>query len=310
MSYTLNNSGAWQELPDGGRHWRLKVNMQGALSTNTYYDRFWLPTGAKFFVYSEETGQTIGAITSEFIEGSKEKPVEFATSLIYGENVVYEYYQPASVRESAVISISRIDYGYRLINNPYQESLRNFGDAPACHININHPDGKIWQQKEKHAIARVSISSPNGSWWCFCALINNTRNNFTPYVLTANHCLSGLDAMGNTNASQWVFYWEYEHPGCKNLSSEPSLVSTVGASVRANNEVTDFALLQLTQDPCNNSLALPYYLGLDRSTSPPQTAVGIHHPKGDVKKISFVNQVVSSGLISWNDNTISLPNTH
>jgi hypothetical protein len=141
VNYTLENSGAWQELPNGSRLWRLKIEMQGALSTNAYYDRFWMPKGAKFFVYSEETGQTIGAITSEFIEGSREKPIQFATALIYGESVVFEYYQPSFVKQTAIISISRIDYGYRLINNPRQVSLRNFGDAAACEININCPEG-------------------------------------------------------------------------------------------------------------------------------------------------------------------------
>jgi hypothetical protein len=53
VNYTLENSGAWQELPDGGRLWRLKIEMQGALSTNAYYDRFWIPQGAKFFVYTK-----------------------------------------------------------------------------------------------------------------------------------------------------------------------------------------------------------------------------------------------------------------
>jgi hypothetical protein len=105
VNYTLENSGEWHELDDGGKIWRLKVKLPGALSTNTLYDKFLLPEGAKFFVYSEDTKQSIGAITSEYIGGSKENPIEFATAIIYGENVVFEYYQPASVNNSALISI-------------------------------------------------------------------------------------------------------------------------------------------------------------------------------------------------------------
>jgi hypothetical protein len=293
VDYTLENSGTWQKLQDGGKLWRLKVSMSGALSTNTYYDKFWLPEGTKFFVYSEDTKQTIGAITSQYIGGNKENPVEFATAIVYGEDVVYEYYQPASVKESAVISISRIDYGYRYVNNPYQVSLRSFGQAYDCNININCPTGNDWQM-EKHAVARAAINSPNGSGWCSCALMNNTSNNYTPYVLTANHCLLGLDAISNNNASQWVFYWEYEHPGCANYAMEPPTVTTVGATVKANNTYTDFALLQLMQDPRNNSMALPYYLGWDRSANPPGNAVGIHHPAGDTKKISEFDEIYAN----------------
>lgn len=297
VNYNLENSGTWQKMLDGGRLWRLKVEMKDALSTNAYYDRFWLPEGAKFFVYNEETGQSIGAITSEFIEGSREKPIQFATALIYGENVVFEYYEPPSAKQSAIISVSHIGYGYRFVDNLHQISLRGFGDANSCHIDINSPTGRDWQQYEKHAVARVSVRGPNGSGWCSCALVNNTRNDYTPYVLTADHCLEGLDAVSNNNASQWVFYWEYEHSGNQNLTSEPVLISTTGATLKANNSYTDFALLQLTQDPRNNSLVLPYYLGWERASTVVGGAVGIHHPRGDVKKISQMNQIYSNNYV-------------
>jgi hypothetical protein len=145
VNYTLENSGVWQELNDGSKIWRLKVKLPGALSTNTMYDKFWLPDGAKFFVYSEDTEQYIGAITSEYIERSRENPIEFATAIIYGETVVFEYFQPASVSDSAVISIPRIDYGYRYVDNPSGNILRMFGDAASCNININCTEGNTFR---------------------------------------------------------------------------------------------------------------------------------------------------------------------
>jgi len=299
VNYNLENSGTWQEMPDGGRLWRLKVEMKGALSTNAYYDQFWLPEGGKFFVYSEDTEQYIGAITSEFIEGSQKSPIQFATALIYGENVVFEYYQPPHVKHSAIVSISHIGYGYRFVDVDFLgvdnvNRLRGFGDANSCHIDINSSTGTNWQRYEKHAVARVSVRGPNGSGWCSCALINNTRNDYTPYVLTANHCLVGLDAINNNNANQYMFYWEYENHGGSNAAMEPHFATTTGATVKANNSDTDFALLQLTQDPRNNSSVLPYYLGWERATSVLGEAVGIHHPRGDVKKITQMNRIYSN----------------
>jgi hypothetical protein len=308
VSYTLENSGAWYELEDGSKIWRLRVKLPEALSTNALYDKFWLPKGVKFFVYSEDTEQYIGAITSDYIGGSRENPIAFASAIIYGESVVFEYYQPASVSDSAVISISRIDYGYRYVNNPYV--LRGFGDSESCHVNINCSEGNNWQT-EKHAVARVNVSGPEGSGWCSCALVNNTNNDLTPYVLTADHCLAGLDAITNNNASQWIFYWEYEHSGCDNSYSEPTLRTTTGATVVANNSSTDFALVLLTQNPHNVLGVTPYYLGWDRSGNAGTSGVGIHHPKGDVKKISAANQILNySGSIIWDSVYLSAPNTH
>ena len=293
VHYTLANSGVWQTLKDGGKLWRLKIRLPGALSTNALYDKFRLPKGAKFYVYSEETRQSIGAITSEFLNNESNNAFAFSTGLIYGETVTFEYYQPETVREEAIISIARIDYGYRYVNNPYTPPTRPFNDSGDCQVNVNCPEGANWRM-EKDAIARIMVVSDYGSGWCSCSLVNNTNNDNTPYVLTANHCLQNsygqnlFDAISNPNASQWVFYWGYEHPGCSN-GNEPVHRSTVGATVVANNEVSDFALLRLTQDPRNLTGFTPYYLGWDHSGNSGTGGVGIHHPKGDVKKIATYN---------------------
>ena len=322
VSYTTENMGVWQQLDDGSKIWRLKVHAPGALATYTRYDKFWLPEGGKFFVYSEDTEQSIGAVISEFIEGSREKPKVFTTALIYGENVVYEYYQPASVKEPPVISISSIDYAYRYVYSPYSVGLRNFGDADTCQVNINCSEGNNWQA-EKHAVARMIIPKGDKSYYCSCALVNNTNNDYTAYVLTADHCLvrndTGIrfyDAEGSSSAnpsasadaSPMIFYWEYEHPGCANSSTQPTTTnrtSSGNATVVANNSVSDFALIKINgaQDPRYLSGGfIPYYLGWDRSGNPGTGGVGIHHPLGDVKKISTYDMTPWSSGNYWDFN--------
>jgi len=185
-SFTPENSGVWHQMEDGSKIWRLKVKLPGALATVTAYDRFWLPDGGKFFVYSEETRQSIGAIISEFIEGDQVKPIEFATALIYGENVVYEYVQPSAVKEHPIISIKDIGYAYRYVENSYsKDGTRSVGSSGPCQVNINCQEGANWQT-EKRAVTRISIQLGEDFFWCSGALINNTANNFTPYVLTAD----------------------------------------------------------------------------------------------------------------------------
>jgi hypothetical protein len=304
VNFTAENSGSWQTLNDGGKLWTLNVKLPGALSANAMYDKFWLPDGAKFFVYSNETKQFIGAVTSEFLQGNSKEPAVFSTAIIYGENVTFEYYQPASVKESAVISISRIDYGYRYVNNPYEAT--GLGDSGACQVNINCPEGDNWQA-EKHAVARVLVVGPDGSGWCSCALINNTEEDYTPYILTADHCLAGLDAVNNNNAGQWVFYWEYERPECDNAGN-PFIITTTGATVIANYSDSDFALLLLTQDPKNLTGVTPYYLGWDRTGNSGTGGVGIHHPSGDFKKISLYT--MSPQSTAYCSNTVSSDGNH
>ena len=58
-----------------------------------------------------------------------------------------------------------------------------------------------------------------------------------------------------------------------------------GADFRAAREESDFLLLELRQQIA--SAINTTYLGWDRSNALPNSMVGIHHPAGDVKKISF-----------------------
>jgi len=73
----------------------------------------------------------------------------------------------------------------------------------------------------------------------------------------------------------------------------------------SNYMFSDFALLRLSEDPKDISGYTPYYLGWDRSGQPGSPGVCIHHPKGDVKKISTVlsTPVSSSWHESWALNT-------
>jgi hypothetical protein len=284
VKYSPETSGSWQTLPNGDKLWTLDIIVPGALSTHALYDKFWIPEGGKFFVYSRETGQSIGAITSEFLEGSADAPEKFATALVYGENVTFEYYQPSWVKESAVISISRIDYGYRYVTNPYQIEPGDYGDSCPNQVNVNCSEGNNWQN-EKGAVARILIISIEGAFWGSGALINNVNNDRTPYFLTANHNLKEFDAVSNPNVSQWIFYWNYESSGCTNGQTYEK--QTVGATVIANDSPTDFALLRLTQSPMDIvPIIKPYFLGWDRSGSSGTGGVGIHHPRGDIKKIA------------------------
>ncbi|MCO5231660.1 MAG: hypothetical protein M9958_10955 [Chitinophagales bacterium] len=113
--FDLNNSGTWTELPNGDKVWRLSISCPNALSINLLYDKFWLSDGTKFFVYSNDKKQSIGAITSYNNKGTKEEIRGFATSLIYGEQTTLEYYEPKEIMERAIISIAEVVHGYQYI---------------------------------------------------------------------------------------------------------------------------------------------------------------------------------------------------
>ena len=288
VNYNLDNSGEWTVLTNGDKIWRLSVSCPVALSINLLYDKFWLPDGAKFFIYSNDRKHTLGAFTSVNNKGDKEDIQGFATGLVYGDQVILEYYLPNEAKDVGEISVAYVVHGYQYIRVP-ENSERGFGDSGDCRINVNcSPEGDNWKN-EKNAVALILI---NGNRMCTGSLVNNTANDNRPLFLTANHCLGifpnggyEYDAINRPNLNHWSFCWHYESPDCNNI--DPTVIhSTVGATVIANSSVSDFALLELKEDPRNKAGVTPYYLGWDRSGNSGTGGVGIHHPHGDIKKIS------------------------
>lgn len=314
VEWNTENSGTWETLPDGGRMWRLVIYSPNALSINLLYDRFWLPDSAKFFLYSESRRKHVGAFTSRNNKGDKGEPGKFATELIYGDRTVLEYYQPNGVEEEPIISIAFVVHGYRYINIADELSTLDFGDSEPCNININCPEGAPCQV-EKRAVALIIV---DGERYCTGSLVNNTSITLEPLLLTADHCLGGpknpvkLDAINNPDAGYWSFWWNYESPGCSNPTIEPPYITTSGATVIANYQPTDMALLRLTEDPIELPNYTPAYLGWSRATTGATSSTCIHHPRGDVKKISFSNQpaVPNPTPITWDDFSVSPAESH
>lgn len=293
VNFNLDNSGTWHELPNGDKLWQLNVVCPNALSVNFCYDKFWIPEGGKLFIYSRDKSHCIGAFTSRNNKGDRINLRGFATGLVYGNDIILEYFQPNDATADAVISIEYVVHGYRYITNPQ----KGFGASCIYMVNVNCEEGTDWQN-EKKAVAKVIV---DGRYSGSGSLINTTDLSQKPYFLTANHCI-GFNA---PNPDYFLFYWNYEAPGCTQPGTNPSHYSTSGAVVLANNPYSDFALLKLTEDPKDLTNYTPYYLGWDRSGEAGDPGVCIHHPKGDVKKISTVKNQPTTSNVSSNTNNYS-----
>jgi len=297
VDINLDNSGTWDVLPGGDRIWRLKIKSEGALALGVYYNQFQLPAGARLYLYNEDHTQILGAYTNE----NNNESGLFATELIAGDSFTLEYFEPSRTKGFSKISISEIAYVYRDYKN--RNGQKDFGDSESCEVNINcTPEGTNWQD-EKKGVARLFLKVGTSYGWCSGTLLNNEREDCTPYFLTADHCGNGAST---ADLTQWVFYFNYEATACADPTSEPTSVSMTGCTLKAHggnqgNSGSDFFLVQLSQTPTFN----PYYNGWDRNNTPASSGVSIHHPAGDIKKISTYTAALTSS--SWGG---SVPNTH
>ena len=287
----MNNSGVWTDLPSGGRIWRLKIKSEGALALGVYYNGFYIPAKAKLFLYNKTKRQVIGAFT----EFNNPESGFFANELIDGDEVTLEYFEPAGTIGVAEISIEAIAWAYRDVVFSYEKSIDGFGDSDFCQVNVNcSPEGDNWQD-QKRGVVRIFIVAGSQAGWCSGSIINNAKQDCTPYLLTADHC---GDGSSTSNFNQYVFYFNYEASGCNNPINAPSTGTVTGCAKKASavaSVASDFLLLEL------NSL-IPtsynaYFNGWDRRNITSPSGVSIHHPAGDIKKIStYTNNLTSA---SW-----------
>lgn len=291
------NAGSWFDLPNGGRLWILQVKCEQALTVNLTFENTNIPTGNQLFVYNPTKDFILGAFTQEHIYDG-----QLGTELIPGEDAIIEYYV-APKNNHGHVQLAMVTHGYRTANEFMEKA---FGSSGSCNMNVNCPDGLPWTPQRNSAVMLVS----GGSGFCSGALINNTQNDGKPYVLTANHCYS--------NPATWVFRFNWQAIDCPNPGASPTFQSLSGAVLRSRRTPSDFCLVEITGGLVNGTVPLdynPYFSGWDNSGSIPTASVSIHHPSGDIKKISFDDAApsISQGMgsseanstwtVEWDRNT-------
>ncbi len=295
-------AGEWVSLP-GGQVWRCALEAPDAVGLLLFFDRFQLPEGAFFHAYSKDKKTLLGAYGAKSCIPSG----TFMIGVLPGENVVMEYFLPANTKYSSEIHLDRVDYAYRESAIYASTEKENFGSSRTCNVNVNCPAGTNWQT-QKRGVARILMVFSGGSAWCTGSLMANTDGTGVPYFLTAHHCQILLP---NPKFDQWRFDFEYESASCANPASEPQRKSVLGCTRMAFWGDTDFLLLKLNPIPASYNL---YFNGWSReSAALVSTSTFIHHPMGDIKKISTDNQTLTAynQQVDWGLGFgTSSPNTH
>lgn len=264
-------------LPNGTLY-RLAIKSEDAKSLNLRFSNFKIPKNSKLFIYNKEKNEILGAFTSANNQANK----TFATSIIKGDEIILEYFEERNSEFKGSLIIDRVTHGFR---NPF-DFAKSFGNSGSCNINIACDDG-TWANE----INSVCLLLTGGSAFCTGALINNTLEDGTPYILTANHCYR--------DPSDMVFMFNWQSATCENPTISPSHNDLSGAELIARSSASDFCLLKMNDTPPYTYNT--YYAGWDANDNPSIKSVGIHHPSGDIKKISYDDNATISDQYMGNE---------
>lgn len=263
----------------------LSINAKEALNISLQFSKFKLPKQAILSIYTKnEFTDSISA--NENNEGNI-----WATRVYQGNKLSLILKVPSSAQEQVELIVGSVNFGYK--NFGVLFDFGNIGVSANCQINANCPAGNGWNN-EKNSIAMIVV---DGQEQCTGSLIMNVCNTNTPYILTANHCLQA------GNVPNWVFQFQTLSTDCATDFGWREDIQFNGCTLRANNATTDFALLQLNTTPLTNSGI--FYSGWSRNTTGNTNTTILHHPQGDLMKISRdVNAPVSTfdvltGIECW-----------
>ena len=284
---TPDANGMWEEIDDDTLLWRIQITSPGARSISLGFTRYLMPPGGSLFIYSADQKQVLGPFTEDDNEGHG----QLWTPLIHSDDIVVELTITVSEVSQLELELTYINHGYRGFNPLLVD--KGLGDSDYCHVNVACPEGDPWRDQIR-SVARYHITLADGSFWCTGVLINNTVGNDKNYFLTAFHCfdewLDGVLADPDSAAASMVIYWNFEVSTCSGTTGSESQNQS-GAIFRAAYNPTDFTLVELDDMP--SPAFSVYYAGWDRGSAAPSSGVAVHHPQGDLKKISFEYQPLS-----------------
>lgn len=289
----LREKGHLTVIPGKGTIWRYRIASEEAYSLGLYFTNYHLPPKAKIFIYDPSHLHLRGAFTNFNNNERGQLPVaDFP-----GKELIVEYFEPFDSEFDGEIIIGAVSQAYAPLKI-----------AKTDRIGINCPQGDMWQE-QKHSVCLMTFHDWSFSYFCTGALINNIRQDQTPFFLTANHCIR-IEYVANTV----ITYFNYENSACNNYDA-PDDQTVAGATLKATSSYTDFSLLLLTENPPDEYN--PYFSGWDITGNDPQWGVTIHHPNGLPKCIAIDSLPIKSynEKVEWITDGLrifstTLPNTH
>jgi len=268
---------SWQQQADGSVTALRRVRSEGAVAL-----RLGMKIAPEFdgelrFAPTGNPAEAIGPFTRRDWEGME----VYWSPKIEGDDMLVEIRMPDGKRPpEGMIGFAGVSHVYR--HSGAKNSFSNlYPDTLPCHNEAACAKTEAERFASK-ATARMLVTLGSGqSSFCTGTLLNSHLHSGTPYFYTAHHCISD-----NATARTLQTFWNYQYPTCNGGTGEPSgaTVRYGGADYLHSSYENDHALLRLREAPPPDAV----FLGWTTDPLGPDTVLtAIHHPLGDVKKISW-----------------------
>ncbi len=293
VDLTAENSGMLSEFDDGLVTWVVGIASEWSVSMNAILSDVELGIGDVIYAYSPD-GKSVYEYT--YKDNKRNRYMQILP--IEGDSLVIEYQSLSG--NVPQFTIETVNCAFMSIDNPntHSSTLKavGFGTSSSCEVNAT-----CYANVEELMNASCRLIF-DGKTYGSGNLIANTAEDSKPYVLTSAH-------MFDKTFSTCYADFGYNSPNCQSDIFYNSRQRIVGAEVMVFIEQRDVALLLLDDTPPES--VMPYWVGWNVNSTVSGEVKCLHHPSGDVCKISVGEEPVQSTFTTEtaNGNSYS-PNAH
>jgi hypothetical protein len=269
----------WVAQAGGGRVARVSVTSAGAGSVRLGLALRGLPDGAQLRVAStDEPARVLGPVDAAEMRSQMKAQGLYWTALTSGATQVVEVWIPDGVVEPTLEarSVSHLAMGPAGLLK-----ASGVGAAQACHEDVvcaARGDGLVDQAAR--SVAKLLYTENGASFVCTGTLVNDgSANSHVPYVYTAAHCIDSQAAASTVNS-----FWYFQASQCGGVLASDYRQLSRGATLLFADTASDAALIRLADTAPEGA----WFSGWDASPlATGANIIALHHPAGDLKKISI-----------------------
>ena len=274
---------AWETTAAGTRVAHVEVKSPGAaaLRVAVAIDR---PPAGMIVRFAGSSG-VFGDVSAADVAAASAQGGQYWSPDLGGDVATIEFEVPASaVLDGVAVRVPRISHlvvGGADLASPKGPIARatGIGTAGACNVDLAcvSPADAAANDLAK-GVAKITFVDEGRTYLCSATLINDSISSNTPYMWTADHCISSQAVASTLNS-----YFFFVAATCNNKGTPPFVQLSAGAKMLGRSQDNDWAIVRLNQAaPAGSRFAAWRAESLANGTP----VISLHHPSGDLLKYS------------------------
>jgi hypothetical protein len=282
---------AWEPVA-GGRASRVAMTSPEAGSLRLAIDLAGVPEDVEMvFFGSANRSRLEGPVK---VGDIPDRTMPWWSPLTEGETQTVEFFVPARHDPAALpLAVAGASHLFATPSTRFAKRVQDIGDAGSCNVDVpcSSLSGNAAFRDTVESVAQMVFNDAGFTILCTGTLLaDGDASTQTPWFYSANHCFENDEAPWKTPAQMQVVantlttLWGFQASACNSETPRTGWTQLGGGATRLyNNPQSDVLFLRLNASPPSTA----FYSGWDASTISGETALTtIHHPQGDLKKVT------------------------